>query len=230
MSRSVKQRPIITNLNPKSPISEVYRTLRTNIQFSSVDMHYQTLMITSSGPMEGKSTTINNLAVVYAQTNKKVLLIDADLRKPTAHHTFRISNRHGLTDMITNQCSLDMSIKETDIQNLSVMTAGTIPPNPSEILASQKMSGLLEELKEKFDFILIDTPPVLAVSDAQIIATKCDGVILVVDAGRVKREVVLKAKSSLEFVKAHILGVVLNKISQKESVNPYFYYGGEESQ
>jgi capsular exopolysaccharide synthesis family protein len=123
-----------------------------------------------------------------------------------------------------------MAIKETEIQNLSVLTSGSIPPNPSEILASQKMSVLLEELKEKFDVILIDTPPVLAVSDAQIIATKCDGVILVVDAGKVKRELVHKAKSSLEFVKAHILGVVLNKITQKESVNHYVYYGGEESQ
>ncbi|KRF21596.1 CpsD/CapB family tyrosine-protein kinase [Paenibacillus sp. Soil787] len=227
MFRSDKRRPVITMINPKSPISEGYRTLRTNIQFSSVDKHYQTLMITSSEPMEGKSTTINNLAVVYAQMNKKVLLIDADLRKPTAHHTFQVSNRHGLTDLITNQCSLEMAIKETDIPNLYILTAGSIPPNPSEILASQKMSGQLDELKELFDFILIDTPPVLAVSDAQIIATKCDGVILVVDAGKVKRELVQKAKSSLEFVKAHILGVVLNKISQKEIANSYSYYGGE---
>lgn len=177
--------------------------------------------------MEGKSTTINNLAVVYAQTNKKVLLIDADLRKPTAHHSFNISNRYGLTDMITNQCSMEMAIKETDVPNLSVITSGSIPPNPSEILASQKMTMLLEELKEKFDFILIDTPPVLAVSDAQIIATKCDGVIFVVDAGKVKRDLVIKAKSSLEFVQARILGVVLNKISQKESAKYYLYYGDE---
>jgi capsular exopolysaccharide synthesis family protein len=177
--------------------------------------------------MEGKSTTINNLAVVYAQTNKKVLLIDADLRKPTAHHSFNISNRCGLTDMITNQCSMEMAIKETDVPNLSVMTSGSIPPNPSEILASQRMSMLLEELKEKFDFILIDTPPVLAVSDAQIIATKSDVVILVIDSGKVKRELVIKAKSSLEFVQAHILGVVLNKISPKESAKYYLYYGEE---
>lgn len=226
MSKSAKRRPVIAHSHPKSPVSESYRTLRTNIQYSSVDRLCKTMMVTSSSPMEGKSTTINNLAVVYAQSNKKVLLIDADLRKPTAHHTFHLSNRYGLTDMLTSQCTLDMAVKVTDIPNLEVMTSGSIPPNPSEILASQKMTGLLEELQQRYDIVLLDTPPVLAVSDAQIIASKCDGVILVVDSGKVKRDLVQKAKNSLEFVQANLLGVVLNRIA-RPSGNAYYYYGNE---
>lgn len=226
MLPSNPKRPVIAVSNPKSPISEAYRTLRTNIQFSGIDGDLQTLMVTSASPWEGKSTTISNLAAVYAQGDKQVLLIDADLRKPTAHHTFSLSNRLGLTDVLSGRCSLDDAIKGAEVAKLSILPAGTIPPNPTEMLGSSKMSRLLEELKMSYDIILIDTPPVLAVSDAQIVSRQCDGVILVVDSGRIKRDLVKRAKDSLMFVQARLLGVVLNNVSRKHAKADYDYYYG----
>lgn len=223
------KRHIITHENPKSPISEAYRTLRTNIEFSAVDDEIRTVMVTSTGPAEGKSTTLLNLAVAYAQTDKRVVLIDADLRKPVLHHTFSVSNRSGLSSILSGQIELKHVVSETDIPNLSIITAGPVPPNPSEMLASKRMTALLEELKEHFDIILIDAPPALAVTDAQIISTKCDGVVLVIDSGRVKRELALKVKANLEHVQARILGVVLNNMDRKNAESHYYYYYGDES-
>jgi capsular exopolysaccharide synthesis family protein len=228
MSRTVNKRPIIMDINPKSPISEAYRTLRTNIEFSAIDEPIRVIMITSAGPGEGKSTTASNLAVAYAQSDKKVLLIDADLRKPTLHHTFVRTNRWGLTNIITGQTNISEVISRTDINNLDLLSSGPIPPNPSEILSSKRMSILLEELKLIYDIIIIDTPPALAVTDAQIVATKCDGVILVIDSGKVKREVAMKVKASLEHVKARILGAVLNNIDRKNGESYYYYYYGKK--
>lgn len=224
MSQLVNKRPIITDINPKSPISEAYRALRTNIEFSAVDEQLKVIMLTSAGPGEGKSTTAANLAVAYAQADKKVLLIDADLRKPTMHHTFLKTNRRGLTNIIAGQGSSKEIIMETDINNLDLLTSGPVPPNPSEILGSKRMNAILEELKLIYDVIIIDTPPALAVTDAQIVATKCDGVILVVDSGKVKREAAIKVKANLEHVKARILGVVLNNLDRKNSDAYYYYY------
>jgi capsular exopolysaccharide synthesis family protein len=228
MSLTVNKRPVITDINPKSPISEAYRTLRTNIEFSAIDEPIRVIMITSAGPGEGKSTTASNLAVAYAQSDKKVLLIDADLRKPTLHHTFVRTNRWGLTNIITGQTKISEVISKTDINNLDLLSSGPIPPNPSEILSSKRMSVLLEELKLIYDIIIIDTPPALAVTDAQIVSTKCDGVILVIDSGKVKREVAMKVKSSLEHVKARILGAVLNNIDRKDGEAYYYYYYGNK--
>ncbi|MGQ7889896.1 CpsD/CapB family tyrosine-protein kinase [Paenibacillus sp. WC2504] len=225
MSNLTNKRPIITHHNPKSPISEAYRTLRTNIQFSSIDEELRVLMITSAGPGEGKSTTLVNLAVAYAQADKKVLVIDADLRKPTMHHTLQVSNRWGLTNLLTNQLSVIEVLQETSINNLSIITSGPIPPNPSEILASKKMISVLDELKQQFDIILIDAPPAIAVTDSQIIATRADGVILVVDSDKVKRDAALKAKQNLDNVRARILGVVLNNVDRKNKDSYYYYYG-----
>ncbi|MFD0713728.1 CpsD/CapB family tyrosine-protein kinase [Paenibacillus sp. GCM10027626] len=218
-----ESRPIITELNPASPISEAYRTLRTNLHFSNVDHKLHVLMVTSANPREGKTTTINNLAVAYAQSEKSVLLIDADLRKPTAHQTFKLSNRCGLTNVLTGQAQVDEAIKETSNSFLHVMTSGPIPPNPSELLGSKKMDQIIEELSNRFDLLLIDTPPVLAVSDAQIMATRCDGVLLVVNARSVKRQHAIKARDALQFVQARIVGVALNQISSRE-MNPYYTY------
>src|SRR5690606_24989200 len=148
-----------------------YRTLRTNIEFSSIDASVKVMMLTSAGPGEGKSTTVTNLAVVYAQSDKRVLIIDADLRKPTMHHTFSKTNRSGLTTLLTGQATLTEVIKETHIDKIDILTAGPIPPNPSEMLSSNRMSNVLEELREMYDVILIDAPPALAVTDAQIIST-----------------------------------------------------------
>lgn len=217
---------MITVTNPRSPISESYRALRTNIEFSSIDETLQVLMVSSAGPGEGKSTTITNLAITFAQSEKKVILIDADLRKPTAHHTFSLSNRWGLSSVISQQSKLEEVIQASDIPNLDVMTSGAIPPNPAEMMGSKKMTSLLEQLRQMYDIILIDTPPLLAVTDAQIVATKSDGVILVVDQGKVKRDIASKAVKSLESVKARILGVVLNNVKRKANEEVYYYYYG----
>ncbi|MGN7381661.1 MULTISPECIES: CpsD/CapB family tyrosine-protein kinase [unclassified Paenibacillus] len=223
-----KNRPIIADINKKSPISEAYRTLRTNIDFSSIDHQIQVIMVTSPGPGEGKSTTTANLATVYAQAEKKVLVIDADLRKPTMHQTFVKTNRWGLTSVLAGQSPFAKVIAKTHIDNLDLLTSGPVPPNPSEMLSSKRLSALLEELRTQYDVILMDTPPVLVVTDAQLIAAKSDGVLMVIDSGKVKRESALKAKASLELVQARMLGVVLNNVDQRRSEDSYYYYYGAE--
>ena len=228
MSQSKNKRQLITITNPRSPISESYRSLRTNIEFSSIDEKLQVLMVSSAGPGEGKSTTITNLAVTFAQSEKRVILIDADLRKPTAHHTFALSNRWGLSSVISQQSKLEEVIQASDIPNLDVITSGAIPPNPAEMMNSKKMTSLLEQLRQMYDIILIDTPPLLAVTDAQIVSTKSDGVILVVDQGKVKRDIAGKAVKSLESVNARILGVVLNNVKRKANEEAYYYYYGAQ--
>lgn len=224
MSLSTSRRQIIAEVNPKSPISEAYRTLRTNIDFSAIDSEVKTVMVTSAGMGEGKSTTVSNLAITYAQVGKQVLLIDADMRKPTIHHTFQVTNRMGLSNVLANQCELKDAIQRTHIRNLDILPSGPIPPNPSELLASNRMSERLGQLKSEYDIILIDTPPTLAVTDSQVVATKCDGVLIVIDSGKVKRDIVLKVKSSLEHVQARILGIVLNNVERKKRETYYYYY------
>ncbi|MCA0756501.1 CpsD/CapB family tyrosine-protein kinase [Paenibacillus sp. N4] len=228
MSQSKNKRQLITLTNPRSPISESYRALRTNIEFSSIDEKLQVLMVSSAGPGEGKSTTITNLAITFAQSERKVILIDADLRKPTAHHTFTLSNRLGLSSVLSQQSSLEEVIQITDIPNLEVITSGAIPPNPAEMMGSKRMTALIEQLRGMYDIILIDTPPLLAVTDAQIVSTKSDGVILVVDQGKVKRDIAKKAVQSLENVNARILGVVLNNVKRKANEEAYYYYYGAQ--
>ncbi|CAM4494886.1 capsular exopolysaccharide synthesis family protein [Paenibacillus endophyticus] len=228
MSRLIPKWNLITELNPKSPISEGYRMLRTNIEFSTISQKLQVIMVTSSKPSEGKSTTCANMAVAYAQANKKVLLIDADLRKPSQHHIFGKSNRTGLTTALFNQLALEDIIQFTNTDNLSIIQAGPTPPNPSELLSSEQMAALLKTAREKFDVIIIDTPPIMSVTDAQIVATQSDGVVLVIDSGKVKKEIALKAKASIEHVKARLIGVVLNKINRNHS-DIYSYYYGEKT-
>ncbi|WHY72000.1 CpsD/CapB family tyrosine-protein kinase [Fictibacillus enclensis] len=218
------QRSLITHNNPKSPISEQYRTIRTNIQFSSIDTHYQSIMVTSSSPGEGKSTTVANLAVVLAQQGKSVLLIDGDLRKPTVHYTFKVSNIQGITNVLTRQISLEDAALQTSVEDLSVLPSGPVPPNPSELLNSKSMEMLVEEAKSKYDYVLFDTPPVLAVTDAQVLANRCDGVVLVTSSGKTEKEAAIKAKELLDNANAKILGVVLNQKEMNE--NSYYYYYG----
>ncbi|MDN4071758.1 CpsD/CapB family tyrosine-protein kinase [Fictibacillus terranigra] len=217
---------LITHNNPKSPISEQYRTIRTNIQFSSIDTEYTTLMVTSPGPGEGKSTTVANLAVVLAQQGKSVLLIDGDLRKPTVHYTFKVSNIQGLTNVLTRQAALEDAVQQTNVDDLYVLPSGPIPPNPSELLNSKAMEMLVEDANKKYDYVLFDSPPVLAVTDAQVLSNRCDGVVLVTSSGKTGREEALKAKELLENANAKILGVVLNGKETKE--NSYFYYYGNK--
>ncbi|WNQ10833.1 CpsD/CapB family tyrosine-protein kinase [Paenibacillus aurantius] len=218
-------RPIIMDVNPHSPIAEAYRTLRTNIEFSAVDEEIRVIMINSAQPGEGKSTTAANLAAAYALSGKKVLLIDADLRKPTVHHIFGLSNRFGVTNLLTTPADFKEAVRETHVDNLHVLTSGPTPPNPSELLGSKKMENLVHALKEAFDVLIIDTPPTLAVTDAQIVAALCDGVLLVLESGRIKREIARKAKANLEHVNARILGIVLNNVKRRDGDAPYYYYG-----
>lgn len=226
VSQSKNKRQLITLSNPRSPISESYRSLRTNIDYSAIDEKIQVIMVSSAGPGEGKTTTITNLAITYAQSERKVILIDADLRKPTAHHNFSISNRWGLSSVLSQQCTLEESIQSSSVPGLDVITSGTIPPNPAEMLGSNRMNAVIQQLRDMYDIILIDTPPLLAVTDAQIVATKSDGAIMVVDQGRVKRDIAKKAIQNLQTVNARILGVVLNNVKRKANEESYYYYYG----
>jgi capsular exopolysaccharide synthesis family protein len=220
------QRSLITYVDPKSPISEQYRTIRTNIEFSSVDKEIKTLMVTSPGPAEGKSTTAANLAVVFAQQAKKVLLVDTDLRKPTVHYTFNQNNTYGLTSVLSKQKSLSEVVNLTDQPYLSVLTSGPIPPNPAELLGSKAMEQFLEEAKQEYDVVLFDTPPVLAVTDAQILANRSDGVLLVVYSGKTEMDEATKAKDLLTAAKGKLLGMVLNH-KKLQSSDYYYYYGNK---
>lgn len=224
---------LVTIKNPKSPISESYRTLRTNIQFSDIDNKIQTIVMTSSGPSEGKSTTSSNLAIVMAEGGSKTILIDCDQRKPKLHKLFKISNESGLSDLLAGKADIhEVAHKLEGIENLELITAGTRPPNPSELLASQKMKSFIDELKEKYDYVILDTPPVIAVTDAQLLSLKADGCILVVSSGEAERDAAIKAKSLLESVNAKIIGVVLNKVevTGKGYYGYYYqyYYGNDK--
>ncbi|WP_338587239.1 CpsD/CapB family tyrosine-protein kinase [Clostridium baratii] len=208
---------------PKSVEAESYRILRTNIMYSSFDKKIKRILVTSSEPGEGKSTTSGNLALAFAQDEKKVILIDCDLRKPSLHKKFRISNNRGLSDVIIDRDKLNKCIQKRT-EYLDILTAGKIPPNPSEMLGSKAMSSLLDELSNVYDVIILDSPPVLAVTDAQILSTKVDGTVLVVRAEKTKKDIVLAAKGVLDKVNANILGTVLNG-GDKNKDNYYYYYG-----
>ena len=215
----------ILEKDPKSIAAESYRTLRTNIQYSSFDKEYKVIMVTSSEPGEGKSITSGNLALSFAQDGKKVLLVDCDLRKPSIHKKFKISNLIGLSDVLIGKEDLKAALHRYN-ENLVILTSGKIPPNPSEMLSSKAMSNLLEELKKIFDYIILDTPPVQAVTDSQILSTKADGTILVIRAEKTKKDSVQNAIGLLKKVNANIIGTVLNGI--ESSRNKYYYYYGDK--
>jgi capsular exopolysaccharide synthesis family protein len=221
------QRKLVTKSNPKSPISEQYKTIRTNINFSSVDREMRSVMVTSSGPGEGKSTTVANLAVVFAQEGKKVLLVDSDMRKPTAHYTFNLPNTFGLTSVLTKQKTLPEVVHTSEVSDLDILTCGPIPPNPAELLSSRAMNHFLGEVYTQYDFVIFDTPPVLAVTDAQVLANQCDGTIIVISSGTTEIDRAVKAKEVLETTKTKLLGVVLNNRELKDT-NYYYYYGGKK--
>lgn len=210
--------------NSRSPISEQYRTIRTNIEYASVDQEMNSIMVTSTGPGEGKSTTVANLAVVFAQQGKKVLLVDADLRKPTVHYTFRVDSTYGLTNLLTKQKSPQQTIQQSQVENLYILPSGPIPPNPAELLGSNAMKELMQFLSQEYDIILFDVPPVLAVTDAQVLANQCNGIILVVQSGGTDVEASKKAKEALLNTRGKLLGAVLNQKKMKKGDYHYYYY------
>jgi capsular exopolysaccharide synthesis family protein len=216
---------LITVRNPNSAQAEAYRTLRTNIQYSSIDKKAQVVCITSAGPGEGKSTVSSNLAIVMAESGKKTLLIDCDLRKPTLHKGFSASNGTGISDLLAGKAVFEKAVQESGIENLQVLTSGTKPPNPSELLASSKMKKFITALRTMYDFIIIDTPPVLLVTDAQLLVECSDGYLLVLASGQVDKEAAAKAQKLLEKVNAKILGVVLNKFDSAKG--GYYKYLGK---
>ena len=215
---------LVTHFEPKSPISEAYRTFRTNLQFARLDAPLKTILVTSSGPSEGKSTTVANLAITMAQMGTKTILIDSDLRRPVLHSIFNSQRAPGLTNYLAGNVPWKEIVQETPIENLSLLTCGVLPPNPSELLGSKKMRMLLEELKEKYDMILFDSPPVIAVTDAAVLSTLLDGVVLVSSSGSTSREALLRAITLLENVKGRLIGGVLNKIKVESVYGSYHYY------
>ncbi|WP_290756503.1 MULTISPECIES: CpsD/CapB family tyrosine-protein kinase [Exiguobacterium] len=220
-------RKLITVTQPKSPVAEQYRTIRTNIEFMAVDREIQAILVTSATQGEGKSTTSSNLAVAYAQQGKKVLIIDTDMRRPTVHYTFRVANGLGLSSLLTRQAEKEKAILPTKVDNLSILTAGPIPPNPAELLSSRAMEHLVSQLREEFDVIIFDAPPLLQVADSRITSKLTDGVVLVVGCTTSDRQRVLKAKEQLELAEAKILGVVLNRRELTDDSAYQYYYSYE---
>ena len=220
---------LITYNDPKSHVAEAYRMLRTNIMFSSVDKKIKTIVVTSAGPSEGKSTVAANFGITLAHADSKVLIIDCDLRKPTIHKKFGLSNRVGLTNILAQKLDFRKNMQNVaQIPNLYFITSGPLPPNPSELVGSEKMRNLMWEIYEEFDYIIFDTPPVGVVTDAAQLSSFMDGVILVLESGNVEIEAAQRAKALLSNVKANILGVVLNKIEAKANDYYKYYYTDEE--
>ena len=218
---------IITHTNRKSPVSEAYRTLRTNIQFSSIDKKVKTIVVTSANMSEGKTTTITNLAETFAQAGNRVIVIDADLRRPRVHQLFNLENQTGVTNVLAGQVELKQAIAVAG-SDVHVMTSGPVPPNPSELLGSEKMKELIRVLSEHYDIVLFDTPPVNAVTDAAILSTVVDGVILAVASGKTDIEGGKRAMKSLQAVNANLLGAVMTMIPvSKKRYYGYQYYSYE---
>lgn len=216
---------LVVHTDPKSPVSEAFRTLRTNIQFSSLDNPMKTIVVTSAGPGEGKTTSVINLGITMAQSGSKVLLIDGDLRKPVLHKIFKVSDQSGLTYILAGGLDYKEGVSPTYIEGLEILPSGVIPPNPSELLISNKMKQLLKEVSKDYDFVLIDTPPAAMVTDAAILSAMVDGTILVCASGQASIEETKRAKKLLENVNANIIGIILNKIPVNQNgYSQYYYY------
>jgi len=200
--------PLITLVDPRSSQAEAYRSLRTNLEFSSLDHPLRTLLVTSPAPDEGKSTTLANLGIIQAQAGKRVVLLDGDLRRPRLHDLFGLGNNTGVTTAILNP-EAPLPLQSTTVPNLRVMTSGPLPPNPADLLASARMKALLDQLVAEADLVLLDAPPVIVVTDAVVLASRVDGVLLVVSAGQTRREHAQRARDLLAKVNARLVGAVL---------------------
>lgn len=218
-----RARPALSSIS-SADSAESYRQLRTNIHFARLASELKTILVTSSNPREGKSTTTANLAIVLAQAGQRVIVVDTDLRRPSQHTIFQIPNSFGLTGLLLNEVEdPERGLVRSGIQNLWVLPSGPLPPNPSELLTSPVMERMIETLRGKADYILFDSPPILAVTDASILAVHTDGAILVAERGRTRTEALRRAHQALQHANARILGVVINKA--KRGGSGYGYYG-----
>ncbi|MQL53505.1 polysaccharide biosynthesis tyrosine autokinase [Desulfofundulus thermobenzoicus] len=216
--------PLIASKHPKSAAAEAYRTLRTNLGFAALDQPCRSIMVTSAGPEDGKSTTAANLAVVLAQAGHRVILVDCDLRKPTQHRNFQVENHRGITNCLLQDLDPVAVSHNGLVDNLSVLTSGPIPPNPAELLGSEKVRALWPALLERFDYVIVDSPPVLAVTDAALLAAQVNGVLLVIRAAATRVEIAREAKEQLAKAGARIIGVVLNQVKMPARDYHYYYY------
>ena len=217
---------LIVHDDPKAVGSEAFRTLRTNLQFTSPDRDLKSILLTSAGPGEGKSTMAANLAIAWSQLGTRVVLVGCDLRKPVLHEMFHIDNSPGLSTVLAGAASLNDAVIQSKIPNLDIIPAGPIPPNPVELLQSKTMISIIKKLEEDYDMLILDGTPVIAVTDAAVMANQVDGIVLVVGSNQVPREMVLQAKTLLEQAQAKLLGVIMNKVKFNES-NMYYYYYNE---
>lgn len=215
---------LITKNFPKSPVTEAFRSLRTNLSFLSPDNPLRSILVTSSGPGDGKTLVLVNLGVSMAQNGQKIIIIDADIRKPMVHRFFKMTNHTGLSSILTGDASLAEGLKSTEIDNLSVITTGPIAPNPAELLSSKKMDEVLKEAEARADIVLVDAPPAVIVTDPVILASKVDGVLLVVASHETPKDLLKQARENLENVQANIIGTILNKypVGKSRYYNRYY--------
>lgn len=214
---------LVTISDPRSPVAEAYHSLRTNLEFSSPDKPLRSILVTSAGSEEGKSTTLANLAVTMAQAGKTVILVDCDLRRPSLHQIFQTLNSSGLTDLVRDeQLVANPPLQDTAVANLKLLTSGQLPPNPSELLASRRMDEIIAALLTRSDMLLFDAPPIIAVTDAALLSAKVDGVLLIISAGKTKREHARKARALLDKVNARLIGTVLNNVKLDSSLHYYY--------
>lgn len=212
---------LVTITDPRSPASEAYRTLRTNLSFYSLDKPLHTLVVTSPSAGEGKSTTIANLAVTYAQSGRRTILVDCDLRRPDLHELFDLDMTPGLTNMVMEEVS-ELPLQKTAIDNLWLLSSGTKPPNPADMLGAARMDHIIEQLVERADIVLFDAPPVLAAADAAILGAKADGVLLVIQAGMTRRDHSERARERLEKARVRIVGAALTNVPKDSGIGEYY--------
>jgi non-specific protein-tyrosine kinase len=212
---------LITLTDPRSPVSEAYRTLRTNLSFYSLDNPLRSLVVTSPASGDEKSVAVANLAVTMAQSGRRTVLVDCDLRRPSLHTFFNLSNDTGLTSMILND-DAKPPLQTTSVDNLWLLASGPKPPNPADLLGSRKIDQLIEALTAAYDVVLFDAPPVIAVTDAAVLGAKVDGVLLIISAGKSRRDHAERAKETLEKAKVRIIGVTLTNAPKDSGMDGYY--------
>lgn len=226
--RKKLETPLYAHDKPKSITSEKFRGIRSNIMFSGANEEIKSIIITSEKPAAGKSIISANIAITYAQAGYRTLIIDGDMRKPTQHYNFDSANYDGLSNLIIGKSDFDKAIRSTRVENLDLLTSGPIPPNPSELIASNRFKNIYTQLMDMYDFILIDTPPVNSVTDAQVFLQIVKDCVMIIDTEKNNKNEIKKAKQLIEQADGHIIGAVLNKTANDKSSNYYNYYGDED--